>query len=114
MAGRSLTIRLTRWTHWVSAIILLLWSHQISGQGQGPLLEPLPVTVMSSKIFPLSQVVLGSHSHLVKQCALSMCFQADSFACAVHHMNVQISCLAEFDMSVRSRVPEEKLRLFSL
>ncbi|POI21207.1 hypothetical protein CIB84_015046 [Bambusicola thoracicus] len=29
---------------------------------------------MSSKIFPPSQVVLGSHSHLVKQRVLSMFF----------------------------------------
>ncbi|KFQ93098.1 hypothetical protein Y956_06823, partial [Nipponia nippon] len=35
MAGRQGSIRVTGQTHWIFAIILMLWSHQISGQGQG-------------------------------------------------------------------------------
>ncbi|KFV20738.1 hypothetical protein N340_01192, partial [Tauraco erythrolophus] len=35
MAERQENDRVTGWTHWVLAIILLLWSHQISAQGQG-------------------------------------------------------------------------------
>lgn len=34
MAGRPQRVRLTGWTHWILATILLLWSYQISGQGK--------------------------------------------------------------------------------
>ncbi|KFQ40681.1 hypothetical protein N332_03649, partial [Mesitornis unicolor] len=35
MAGKQGSGRVTGWTYWILAIILTLWSHQISGQGQG-------------------------------------------------------------------------------
>ncbi|XP_064920436.1 roundabout homolog 2 isoform X15 [Columba livia] len=35
MAGKQGSSRVTGWTHWMFTIILMLWSHQISGQGQG-------------------------------------------------------------------------------
>ncbi|KAM9020149.1 roundabout homolog 2 isoform 6-T6 [Ara ararauna] len=35
MAGRQGSSRVTGWMHWILAAILMLWSHQISGQGQG-------------------------------------------------------------------------------
>ncbi|KFP67747.1 hypothetical protein N322_01905, partial [Cariama cristata] len=35
MAGLQGGGGVTGWMHWILAIILTLWSHQISGQGQG-------------------------------------------------------------------------------
>ncbi|KFW11047.1 hypothetical protein N327_13518, partial [Fulmarus glacialis] len=35
MAERQGSGGVTGWTLWILAIILMLWSHQISGQGQG-------------------------------------------------------------------------------
>ncbi|KFZ54858.1 hypothetical protein N338_12948, partial [Podiceps cristatus] len=35
MAGRQGSSRVIGQTHWILSIILLLWSRQISGQGQG-------------------------------------------------------------------------------
>ncbi|KFQ46866.1 hypothetical protein N333_00572, partial [Nestor notabilis] len=35
MAGRQGSSRVTGRMHWILAAILTLWSHQISGQGQG-------------------------------------------------------------------------------
>ncbi|KFP22612.1 hypothetical protein Z169_06772, partial [Egretta garzetta] len=35
MAGRQGSGRVTGQPHWILAIILMLWSHQMSGQGQG-------------------------------------------------------------------------------
>ncbi|XP_075290054.1 roundabout homolog 2 isoform X10 [Opisthocomus hoazin] len=35
MAGRQGSGGVTGWKHWILSMILMLWSHQISGQGQG-------------------------------------------------------------------------------
>lgn len=35
MAERQGSGRVTGWAHWILAITLMLWGHQISGQGQG-------------------------------------------------------------------------------
>ncbi|KGL92350.1 hypothetical protein N301_10246, partial [Charadrius vociferus] len=35
MAERQGSGGVTGWAHWILAIILMLWGHQISGQGQG-------------------------------------------------------------------------------
>ncbi|KFP83584.1 hypothetical protein N311_11201, partial [Apaloderma vittatum] len=56
MAGRLGSGGVTEWMHWILAIILMLWSHQICGQGQGAADCHSCVTVMSSRIFfPLPQ-----------------------------------------------------------
>ncbi|KFP72923.1 hypothetical protein N310_00906, partial [Acanthisitta chloris] len=59
MAGRQGSNGVAGWVHWILAVILMLWSHQISGQGQGFYLGAAGchscATVMSSRIFPLPQ-----------------------------------------------------------
>ncbi|KFQ68538.1 hypothetical protein N335_12315, partial [Phaethon lepturus] len=35
MAGKQGSSWVTGQTHWILATILMLWSHQINGQGQG-------------------------------------------------------------------------------
>ncbi|KFP32740.1 hypothetical protein N325_04614, partial [Colius striatus] len=59
MAGRQESGGVTGQMHWILAAILMLWSHQIGGQGQGLCLGAAGchscVTVMSSRIFPVPQ-----------------------------------------------------------
>ncbi|CAM2097040.1 unnamed protein product [Caretta caretta] len=72
MAGGQESIRVIVWTCWILTVVLMVWSHQASGQGQGVaewLLCILDVWRRPSAPVILSKILWSAENHLLAQWA---------------------------------------------